>query len=133
YDDARAAGEAQAVLLEHLNAALRHYQQALDLDDADDHQNRGVDEHQLGNIFWRAGDTGQALRHYQQSIQHKETRGDIYGAGRTRFAIALLLANAGRTDDALHYARAALDNYHRAGPGAATSTAAAERLIADLE
>ena len=133
FRDARAAGEAEPVLLEHLNAALRSYQQSLDLTPADDHQARGNWENQLGIIFAQAGDTGQALRHYQKSIQHKEARGDIYAAGLTRYNIALLHACDGRISDALHYARAALDNYRQAGPGAASDAADAQRLITTLE
>jgi tetratricopeptide (TPR) repeat protein len=133
FGDARAAGEAEMVLLEHLNAALRHYRQALDLSPADDHESRAIIENQLGVIYRQAGDTGQALRHYQQTIQHDEARGNIYGAGQTRYNIALLLQDAGRVGDALLYARAAQDNYRQAGPGAAANVAIAERLIADLE
>ncbi len=133
FDDALAVGEAESVLLGHLNDALRRYQQALELIPADSHQERGTLEHQLGNIYKRAGDTGQALRHYQQAIQHHEARGDIYGAGQTRYNIALLLDGDGRTGDALHYARAALHDYQQAGPGAASDAADTEQLIADLE
>jgi tetratricopeptide (TPR) repeat protein len=133
FDDARAAGEAEAVLLEHLNAALHHYQQALDLFPADDHENRAIAENQLGTIYDNAGDTGQALRHYQQSIHHEEARGNIFGAGQTRYNIALLLDDAGRTDDALHYARAALDSYQQAGPGAAQAAEGVRELIAYME
>ena len=78
-------------------------------------------------------DTGQALRHYQRSIQHKEARGDIYKAGGTRYNIAILLAADDRPSDALHYARAALDNFRQVGIGAAADAAQVERLIADLE
>jgi tetratricopeptide (TPR) repeat protein len=133
FKDASAADEAEAVLLEHLNAALRSYRQALDLTSADDHEARGVQENELGNVFREAGDTGRALQHYQRSIQHKEARRDIFGAGVTRYNIALLLADDGRISDALHYARAALDNFRQAGPGAASEAAQAERLIAALE
>jgi tetratricopeptide (TPR) repeat protein len=130
FDDARAAGEAEPVLLEHLNAALRSYQQSLDLTPADDHETRGIIEHQFGNIFGRAGGTVQALHHYQRALQHKEARGDIYAAGQTRYNIALLLARDGRTGDALHYARAALDNYQQAGADADADDA--RQLIAGL-
>jgi tetratricopeptide (TPR) repeat protein len=133
FDDARTVGEAEPVLLEHLNAALSRYQQALDLTVADDHETRGIIENQLGNVYTRAGDTRQSLRHFQQAIKHDEARGDIYGAAENRHSIAILLANDGRVNDALHYARAALDNYQQAGPGAASEAAAAERLIALLE
>jgi tetratricopeptide (TPR) repeat protein len=133
FDDARAAGKRQKVLLKHLNSAFGHYRQALDLLPADDHQNRADVENQLGSIFAHAGDTGQALRHYQQSIHHEEARGNIFGAGTTRFNIALLLARDGRTGDALHYAQAALDNYQQAGTGAASDADDARQLIAALE
>jgi hypothetical protein len=133
FDDARAAGKAEPVLLEHLNAALGYYQQALGLTPAGDHHSRAIREGQLGAVYRRAGDVGQALRHHQLSLQHHEARGNIYGAGHTRFSIAVLFGEAGRVGDALLYARAALDNYRQAGPGAAADAATAERLIADLE
>ena len=133
FDDARKAGEAKQVLLEHLNAALRSCQQALDLLPADDHQQRGGIEQQLGAIYRRAGDTRQALRHFQQSIQHEEARGNIYGAGQARGHIAALLAASGRISDALHYARASLRNFQQAGPGAADNADIARRLIAEIE
>jgi tetratricopeptide (TPR) repeat protein len=133
FEDARTADEAGPVLLEHLNAALRYYQQSLDLTAPADHEHRAVIEHQLGNIYRWAGDTRQALRHYQQAIQHDEARGDVYRAGHTRERIVFLLAGDGRISDALLYARAALRNYQQAGPGAASAVAGAERLIAELE
>jgi tetratricopeptide (TPR) repeat protein len=133
FDNAQAVGEAEPALLERLNAALHSQQRALELTPADDHEYRGAFENQLGIIFSKAGDTGQALRHYQRSLQHKEARGDIYGAGATRYNIALLLRDAERIGDALQYAHAALDNYRQVGPGAAASAAEVEQLIAALE
>jgi tetratricopeptide (TPR) repeat protein len=133
FNDARTAGEADPVLLKHLNAALRRYQQALDLTPADDHDQLGLTEHQLGNIYGSAGDTRQALRHFQQAIKHHEARGDIYRAGETRRNIALALASDGRLGDALHYARAALDNFQQAGPGAANHADRVRQLIDELE
>jgi tetratricopeptide (TPR) repeat protein len=129
FDDAQAAGEAGPVLQEYFEAALGHYQQALDLVPAGDHQARAIRENQLGTLYSRVGDTGQALRHYQQSILHAEVRGDIYGAGQARSNIAVLLADTGRAGDALHYARAAMDNFRQAGPGAADEVDRAQRLI----
>jgi tetratricopeptide (TPR) repeat protein len=121
------------VLLEHLSTAISSYRQSLDLAPADDHQARAIRENQLGVIYRRAGDTPEALRHYQQAIKHHEIRGDIYGAGQARFNIALLFADDGRVGDALQYARAALNNYQQAGPSAASGASNAEQLIAGLE
>jgi tetratricopeptide (TPR) repeat protein len=132
-EQARTAGEAGPRLLERFTAALRRYQQSLDLISADDHEARGATEHQLGTAYLRAGDTGQALRHFQQAIKHHEAWGDIYRAGQTRYNTAVLLAREGRISDALLYARAALGNFEQAGPGAATNAAEAEQLIARLE
>jgi tetratricopeptide (TPR) repeat protein len=133
FDDALAAGEAEPVLLEHLTTALDYCQQALALTPVGDHQSRAVAEGQLGNIYFRARDTSQALRHYQQALQHHEAREDIYEAGQTRYYIAVLLAGAGRVGDALLYARAALRNYQQAGPGAASQADLARQLVASLE
>ena len=131
--EARAADAAEPVLLDHLNAALRGYHQALDLIPAGDAEDLAGIHSQLGNIYREAGDTRQALHHYQQSIAHEEARGNIYGAGQTRYNIALLLRSAGRPGDALHYARAALHDFERTGPGATQDAADARELIADLE
>ena len=123
----------EPVLLGHLNAALAGYQQALDLLPADDAENLATIHNQLGLIYSEAGDTRRALHHYQQAITYKEARGDIYGAGQTRYNIALLLEDAGRPGDALQYARAALHDFERTGPGAAQDAADARELIARLE
>ena len=133
FDDAIAAAKTEPVLLlQHLNTAIRCYQQALALFAADDHEHRGAVEHQLGAVFAKS-DTSQALRHFQQAIQHHEARRDIFRAGQARYGIAILLAYEGRTSDALRFARAALLNYQQAGPGAAAPAAEARQLIARLE
>jgi tetratricopeptide (TPR) repeat protein len=131
--EARAAGQPEAVLLGHLNNALDGYQQALDLLPADDAENLATTHNQIGIIYHQAGDTRRALHHYQQAIKFREARGDIYGAGQTRYNIALLLQEDGRPADALHYARAALNDFQRVGPGAAQDVAKAQALITDLE
>ena len=133
FGEARAAGEPEPVLLAHLNTALDRYQQALALFPADDAEDLATAHNQLGVIYHEAGDTRQALRHYQQSIAHHEARGDTYGAGLTRYNIALLLKDAGRRADALLYARAALNDYEKVGPGAAQLAARTRDLITRLE
>lgn len=133
FMEARAARQPRAVLLGHLNDALDGTLQALDLLPADDAGDLAVVHNQLGNIYSEVRDIRRALDHYQRSIKFKETRGDIYGAGETRFNIALLLHGGGRPRDALLYARAALYDYERAGPGAARRVARARDLITALE
>ena len=73
FDDAPVAGEAEPVLVKHLSAGLRSYQQSLDLIPADDHDERAISENQIGIIYRRAWATAEALRHYQKSAV-EETR-----------------------------------------------------------
>ena len=133
FDDALVANEAEPVLLEHLNAALHSFHQALDLTPVGDHAQRSLTENHSLQYLLGAGHTSQALRHYQQSIKHAEARGDVYSAGTARYNIAMLLADDGRVSDALQYARAALRNYQQAGSGAADRADRVHQVIADLE
>jgi tetratricopeptide (TPR) repeat protein len=131
--EARAASQPKSAVLGHLNAALDGYQQVLRLFPADDAEDLATVHNQLGNLYSQAEDTRRALHHYQQSIKFKEARGDIYKAGQTRYNIALLLRNDGRPRDALHYARAAMHDFERTGPGAAPDAARLQDLISRLE
>jgi tetratricopeptide (TPR) repeat protein len=105
----------------------------LDLTPADDHRTRAVAHNQLGDIYRQAGDAGQALRHYLQALKHEENRDDIYSAGQTRYSIAALLAGDDRASEAIKYARAALENFQQAGPGAADEAGRTRQLITGLE
>jgi tetratricopeptide (TPR) repeat protein len=133
FEDASGAGEPTPVLLKHLNEALSNYRQSLALTPVDDHDRRAIVENQLGNIYRRAGDTRQAMRHYEQAIQHCEAQGDRYRAGLIRLNTAVLLSNAGRTADALQFARAAARNFQDVGAGAAAELARAQDLVTELE
>ena len=133
FREARAAGAAEPVLLTHLNAALDAYQQALGLIPAGDAEILAASTASSAASTVEARDSRQALHHYQQALAHEEARGNTYGAGQTRYNIALLLQAAGRPGDALHYARAALHDYERTGPGATQDAAKARELIARLE
>ena len=94
---------------------------------------RGVMHNQLGNIYGEAGDIDHALRHYQQDIRYSEEAGDQFGAGETRYNVALALLDAGRLDDARAYAEAALANYQTFGERAAAEIQRTERLIAAID
>jgi tetratricopeptide (TPR) repeat protein len=131
--EARDAGQPEPILVDHLNDALNGYQQALDLFPADDAEDLAITHNQIGILYRQGGDTRRALHHYQQSIKYRDARGDVYGTGQTRYNIALLLLDDGRPADALHYARAALHDYERVGPGADQQAAVARALITELQ
>jgi len=89
--------------------------------------------HQLGNIYDDAGDLERALYHYNQDIHYDELAGNQYGAGQTRFNIALMLAQNNRLSDALLYARAALRNFESYQGRAKADEDDAKELIAAIE
>jgi tetratricopeptide (TPR) repeat protein len=134
FKEARQAGEPEAVLLEHLNAALQAYQQALDMTPPDAVDSLAVKHNQLGNIYDEVpGQTEQAVTHYREAIRFFEQAGALYNAAITRENVALAYAQAGRFADALLFARAALANFEQFGPAAADRVERARGLVAKYE
>jgi tetratricopeptide (TPR) repeat protein len=120
-------------LLSFANQAIAFYHETLVLLPMNAVNILTITHNQIGVTYAEVGDLDQALRHWRESIRYKEASGDHYGAGQTRFNIALALANHGRPDKALIYARAALDNFEPYGAGAAADIEDTQRLIADIE
>ncbi|MEI8308099.1 MAG: CHAT domain-containing protein [Chloroflexales bacterium] len=133
FNEARQAGEPAAVLVEHLNNALRAYQEALDMMPPDEVQTRAIIHNALGVIYKNAGQTEQAVAHYRESIRYEEQQGNLYGAASTRQNVAIAYANAGRFADALLFAQAAQRNFVQFGPAAAQAAAKVQGLIARIE
>jgi tetratricopeptide (TPR) repeat protein len=133
FTEARQAGEPEAVLAEHLNAALHAYQQALQMFPPDAVNELAITHNQLGNIYRDAGQTEQAVAHYREAIRYEEMQGNLYGAATTRENVAIAYAQAGRFDDALLFARAALANFEQFGPAAGDWIERARRLVAKYE
>ncbi len=133
FKEARQAKQPEAVLLEHLNNALRAYQESLDMMPPGEVKTRAVIHHQVGNIYLKAGQTDHAVAHYREAIRYYEQVGDLYGAAITRYNVAVAYANAGRLADALLFAQAAQRNYAQFGPAAADRVARAQGLVAQIE
>jgi tetratricopeptide (TPR) repeat protein len=133
FKEALQAGEPEAVLREHLNAALQAYQQKQQLDPPDAVDEWAITHNQLGVIYRQAGQTEQAVAHYRESIRYKEQAGNLYGAAGTRYNVAATYAQAGRFDDALLFARAALANFEQFGPAAGDWIERARGLVAEIE
>ncbi len=141
FKDAREKERGEKELLEHLNAAVEYYQQALALLPPDAVDDLAVAHNQLGLIYMNAGDpstgSGQslerALEHYNQGIKYREMGGNLYKAGTYRFNVAIALANNGRASDALLYARAALRSFEPYGQGAGEVIERTKGLIGEIE
>ena len=127
------AGADEAELLRHLNDAILAYEEGRQLLPADALGDHAISHNQLGLVYSSGGDQSRAFLHFQQSIQYEERRDDRFGAGRARVNAAVALWSAGRIDDALLYARAAVRDYTSVGPGATAAAELAGRLVAELE
>ena len=87
----------------------------------------------LGEMYRAAGQLDRALPHYREAIHFYELAGDLYGAARTRYNVALSFLSAGRLADARDYADAALRNYQTYGTSAQQDIQKTLDLIADID
>ena len=133
FKEARAAGRSDIELLAHLNEAARRYHEALELLPMDAVDELAVTHNQLGATYGEAGDLDRALPHYRQSIHYEEAQGNLYGAARTRFNVALTLRSAGRQADALEYAQAALRGFESYGDRAGEMIQRTQKLIEQIQ
>lgn len=101
----RASGE---TMVEMLNEGYHLYQEALDLTPPNALSSLSVKNSALCNIYRYAGDSKNALRHGLESIRLEEEQGNTFNAAMGRYNVAIVLAEAGRADDAREYANAAL-------------------------
>ncbi len=129
FKEARDAGEPDAALRTHLNAALEAYHGALDLIPQDAVGQLAVGHNQLGLIYVDAREIDRALRHYRESIHYEELQGNTYGAAQTCGNVAIALARYGRLEDAREYAIAALNRFTSYGADATEGILQAQELI----
>ncbi len=88
---------------------------------------------QLGLIYRDGSDPDRAVRHYREAVRYQERQGDVYSASGTRFNIAIALADAGPSQDALEFARAALRGFESFGESAADWIQRTRQLIGEIE
>ncbi|HEV2253432.1 MAG TPA: tetratricopeptide repeat protein [Streptosporangiaceae bacterium] len=120
-------------LVQRLGEALRLYQSALDLLPGDAVAELATAHGQLAAIYDAAGDSAQAIRHYQESIGRWETAGDQYQAALVRRNLAVVFRENGRPNDSRQYLIAALQGFTTLGPGAAEDAEETRQLLDDLE
>ncbi len=93
----------------------------------------GVTHHQLGTVYSSANELDQALYHFREAIRYEEAANNVHSASETRFNVALMLARAGRFEDALDYAHAVLRGFESYGDRAAENIQQAQKLIAQID
>jgi tetratricopeptide (TPR) repeat protein len=133
YLEGRRAGVDDAELVQHLHTAAASYHEALDLLPEDAVSELAIAHNTLGIIYVAAGQVDVALPHWREAIRQAEAAGDRYEAGQARSNIAIGLADAGRFDDALLYANAAVRDFESVGVWADTDLNKAQRLIHQIQ
>ncbi|NES12513.1 MULTISPECIES: tetratricopeptide repeat protein [Micromonospora] len=132
FAEARRAGGRGRAEFDHLQAAIKAYQQALAILPADDVTGLATIHNQLGIIYGLLGATEAALNHYQQSIRYEGRANNRYGAGQSRFNIAVLMSQHDRIGEALLYARAAMRDFEAYGTAAAEAVERVRHFIGEL-
>lgn len=140
----QASLEPQDTVVQHAQAAESHYHDALKLCPATAINDLGPIHNQLGILYMNVGQTEQAREHFEKDVQICEQTGDRFGAGQTRFNMALMyLSSASRESTptgqqtllrrALAYAEAAQRDFLHYEGRAAADEAKCRRLIDDIQ
>ncbi|HEC85117.1 MAG TPA: CHAT domain-containing protein, partial [Thioploca sp.] len=135
FDDVRAAGQSEQILLQQINEAVDSYQQALAVLPDNAVNDLAVTHNQLGNIYNDVGDLERALPHYCEAIRYFETAGNLYYAANahSNVAFAIALQDANRFPMAMEHACAAMRHYQSYPQGTEDEIHRTEGLIEDLE
>lgn len=143
YRESRMRGELAETALSHVQAAEQHYHQALALCPPHARTDLSPIHNQLGQLYREVGLTEPAREHYEKDVQICEQTGDRYGAGQTRFNMALMYLQAAeqestptRQRDLLHraqaYTQAALRDFQHYQGRAAKDEANAQQLLSAI-
>jgi tetratricopeptide (TPR) repeat protein len=129
FNDAKAADRPATELGRYIAEAAQYYSQSLEMAPATAVDHLAATHNQLGNVYQDAGGTDRALMHFRQGIRYAEMAGDTFGAGQTRFNVALTLLRARRLSEARLYAEAALNDFRTFGDRAVSEIERTEKLV----
>ncbi|HEX8491812.1 MAG TPA: CHAT domain-containing protein [Pyrinomonadaceae bacterium] len=132
--------EPAETLLRHAQAAETRYLEGLRLCPKNALTDLAPLHNKLGNLYQETGQLDSAREHYEQSAQYKEKAGNHFGAGLTRFNMALMYAQASEREEqpsqqrysllrAQAYAEAALRDFQQYQGRAATDEANTQGLL----
>ncbi|MEG3838652.1 CHAT domain-containing protein [Microcoleus sp. herbarium14] len=116
-----------------IKAAVNFYQKALALLPPNAMEALATTHNQLGRIYYWIGQPKYAEQHYVNAIRYLEATGHHYEAAASRYNVALAFLEAGRLDDAVLYAQAALLDYEGYSIHATAEQQQTRKLIAEIE
>ncbi|HEX8147621.1 MAG TPA: CHAT domain-containing protein [Pyrinomonadaceae bacterium] len=140
FGEARQRKEPGETQLRHAQAAQACYLEGVRLCPKDALPDLAPMHLQLGNLYQEVGQLDNAREHYEQCAQYDEKAGHYFGAGRTRFNMAVMYARAAERKGqpsqqragllrARAYAEAALRDFKQYQGRAAVDEANAQSLL----
>ena len=112
FHEARKCNEPEETLLRHLQAAEQHYLDGLRLCPKDALNDLAPKHNALGVLYADVGQLDKAREHYELDAQYEEKTGNRFGAGQTRFNIAVMYVRAASNEDQPIQERASLLRAH---------------------
>lgn len=100
FNESRQRGDPAETVLRHAQAAEGHYRQALALCPPSAVADLGPMHQTLGALYDEVGQIEPAREHYERAAQYFEQVGDRYGAGQTRYSLALMYRDAAGRESA---------------------------------
>jgi tetratricopeptide (TPR) repeat protein len=128
----RSADRSDEECANHLKEAAQHYEQALEMFPVGAVGELAITHHQLGSICHDGGQLDIALDHYREAVRYEERQGNRFGAGQTRYNVAVTLFRDDRFADARDWARAALRDYETCA-NADQEVIKTAKLVAQIE
>ena len=143
FNESRQRGEPAATVQKHAQTSEQHYLKSLALCPPAALADLGPIHAQLGNLYANVGQTVPASDHYEKAILIHMQAGDHYGAGQTRFNLALMYLRTAEREStpvrqsnllqrAQAYAQATLLDFQHYKDRAADMEAKATQLLADI-
>src|SRR5205085_8887798 len=90
FNEARERKEPVETLRHHIQAAEARYYEALRLSPKDALPDLAPIHNSLGNLYADVGQLDKAREHYEQDAQYEEKAGNHFGAGQTRYNMAVM-------------------------------------------
>ncbi len=123
----------EEVLAGHMTDAYRFYSEAIELTPPDAVTELAPDYRELGAMLFEANNVEAALSCCRKALRCYEVAENVYRSANVRHTIAVGLGRAGRFNEALEYANAALRSYEACGEKAAAEVRQIEKLIGQIE
>jgi tetratricopeptide (TPR) repeat protein len=130
YKESQKIGKTEST---HIEAAKEFYQQAIERFPEDASRELAAAHNALGALFGDTGMCNDALKEYEEAISYCDELHDLHISADYRFNAAKDLVEANMINEALMYARSAIDKYKECGIYGGKKAQEVEYFIKNIE